>query len=151
MYVIAYISIYILYQYGMLYYRGMTNMSNKKITLSIEEQVDDFAGAISDNTVEMLFTQGNGIGTNTTNLLINSFLFYYLHKVLLDTLMHRAKGLTPEEAYKNVSKDFLEMKSSIQETIGQSFHSALSTFSGRPVDYYCQINIVPDPINKLPS
>lgn len=61
------------------------------------------------------------------------------------------KYSTDEKAAKALLEDYSMIKGRIQEVIGAGMSSAIQTFTGKGIEYYCQIKIIPEPSSVLPS
>ena len=56
--------------------------------------------------------------------------------------------LTRDEEYKQTTKSMGMLKAHIQEAVSLGFSGAMTTFTGKQIDYYCQIRPVPEAMGK---
>jgi len=54
-----------------------------------------------------------------------------------------------EEAYNMTADAFVKAKNIVEVQVAFAFYKAVHKFSGHPVDYYCQVKVVPEPLNKV--
>jgi hypothetical protein len=69
---------------------------------------------------------------------------------IYNSLAQPVKTTSKTEQYEAVTKNFIRTKMELQEAIALGFSTGASAFSGRLLDYYCQISTVPEQVNKLP-
>jgi hypothetical protein len=61
------------------------------------------------------------------------------------TLQERpTETIEGEQLADYVTANFATFKSGIQDAIATSFQAAMSQYSGKAIDYYCQIKLVPE-------
>jgi hypothetical protein len=101
-------------------------------------------------TAELLETIAHKSPGQEMRVLMN-----FLHS-LVGTMVYQALSIPPnpnedrEEQLKFVENNYKLMKTNIQNAVGEAFKEAMQAYSGKSMDYYCQIKALPDPINKLP-
>lgn len=119
------------------------NMSKKEIS---DEQ---WADEVSRELVEETFKLLQGRGMYAFRLAAVNFIARFVGVLTHEALRAKPKGkLNKEEQYKFVEGNFMKVKASLQECVAAGVQGAVSTFSGRKVEYYCVIKPVPEPVNK---
>lgn len=58
--------------------------------------------------------------------------------------------LTNDQLFKFKSKNFLNMKTLVSDVVAAAMGGAMRKFSGKDIEYYCQIKTVGEPVNKEP-
>lgn len=81
------------------------------------------------------------------SLFLAKYVGNLLFKVLNDPL---PKGLTNEEQYERKHQQYVEIKTRVLEAVAAGFSSAMRSYSGKNLDFYCKIEDVTRSANKEP-
>ncbi len=109
--------------------------------------VEEFGSFIAEETSKLIRTCAKPKGEGLVEKLTQNFLENMIENVVMDALTKHA-DLPPHQAYSATKDAVAQAKSNIQTAIAIGFEKAFHKFSGREVEYYCQIHLVPEPINK---
>lgn len=74
--------------------------------------------------------------------LLNKFFGALIYRTLVEPKTLNQSALEHEQY---VMKNMGDLKNQIQDCIANSFQEAMGAFTGQPVEYYCQIKVVPEP------
>jgi hypothetical protein len=123
--------------------------AEKKLMLVL--WLEEFVRPLSNETAKIL----SGIGTNkeldTQMNILSAYTSYFLEKVIYDTLAADTGERDPEKEVQVASQRYALLKHHIQSGVASAFRRAFIRYTGsQDIDYYCQINPVPEPENKLP-
>lgn len=123
-------------------------MKSKRKHIKVIDQTEEYGEFISRETHKLLKTITGTTGSNR-KILSAKFLKDFTKRLVLDSLMeHTTKSLSEQEAFTLTKQSFSDIKSSIQQEISAGFEDAFYEYTGRKVEYYCQILPVPEAINK---
>lgn len=79
-----------------------------------------------------------------------NFLAKYLSLTLYAALnIQMPASMTQDQKVEAIHKNLGLVKSDIQEAVVMAFQEEMTRFSGKPIEYYCQIAPVPNPINQV--
>jgi hypothetical protein len=126
--------------------------SLKKQPLDVNEWLEDYSAFMADEAMKLLKAQGKKKGDHEYKALVTLFVYRILATVLIDTLHERPEsfsGATNDELFEANKKAYGDVKHQIQEAVGMAFTTAMSHYSGRVVDFYCQVKPVPEVQNGL--
>lgn len=116
----------------------------------LKDWMEGFSDLMAVELVKLIDAQGVNNGPEITQAIISHFLSSFTALTVLKCLGEKpSSGKGSEEEYQLASTRFLAHKILIQEAVAAAFSGALSEFTGRNVEYYCQIKLVPEPINDL--
>lgn len=122
-------------------------MSNLK-TLDLNEWIDSFSAFMADETLKILRLNTEKRGPEVGRALCIHFLARIMTSTVLESLHMRLENpKTEEDALKYNQKCFAELKTQIQDAVSLSFQTAMSHYTGRQVEYYCQIKPIPEPLS----
>lgn len=80
---------------------------------------------------------------------VKTFLARFVGFALYQALMEKPDGpCGPKELHKFTKDNFNEAKLAVQDSISAAFTGAMKTFTGKRLEYYCQVKTVGEPINK---
>jgi len=118
--------------------------------LNNEDWVDDISSLLAKESIELLLTQGENRGEGLGELLIINFIAKFVGMTVLTTLKSEPveKKASNKDKCKFVMENYAGLKSEMQEAIAAGFAGAFESFTGKPVDYYCTIQPVPEPTSK---
>ncbi len=77
---------------------------------------------------------------------IRFFLTSLVTSVLMETM---PKDWSKQKQHDHIHNNYKELKKSIEDLAADAFSNALSSYSGKNCEYYCQITVVPNPVNKI--
>ena len=113
-------------------------MKSKIVSNSWLEEYGEFIAQESYKLIKQ-------VGQNGHKKLSTRFLKFYVNLILKNALLEHTKmPLSQDEAYRLTIHNFQQIKEQIQTEISLAFEKALSDFSGRNMEYYCQIKPVPE-------
>lgn len=75
------------------------------------------------------------------------FLSLYIKAMVDGSLRDKIPTKSKEERYQAIKDSFEKTKFSIQEAIAIAFQTSMRNHANTPVEYYCQIKPVPEPVN----
>lgn len=120
-------------------------------TLDLNEWVDNFSTFMADEALKMLRAQGHKKGPEVFKALVIHFLARVMTSTIYDVLLERpADKMSKKELIEYNKKAFSDFKENMQEAVAMSFGTAMEHYSGKKIEYYCQVRPVPEPLNKEP-
>jgi len=108
---------------------------------------DEFSQMLVDETFKLLDAQtknGKAATKEVASIFVARFTGVLLYRTLTDSNDIKDKN----ELYLHTSKNFSDLKSKLQDAVAAGFSGAMSKFTKKHVEYYCQVKPVPEPINK---
>ena len=87
-------------------------------------------------------TNSQSIVFVNTDSLLNNYEYFKKIKSQLDEKSKKAKA-------DYVTKHFNDLKAMMQISIADAFAKAMNEFANQNCEYYCEIKLAPEPINKL--
>lgn len=125
----------------------MTKQSKQLAT--IEEWCEKFTSDLATEVYYALEDQLEMVGDDAYNAMLAQFLSGYVATICYRSLACMPEDLVDKkEQYEYAKKSFAAMKTRIQDAVSSGVSGGMKTWSGRMVDYYCQIKVVPEPVNK---
>lgn len=115
-------------------------------TLTVDEYTERLAIDMTDEVFKFVNFYEDKLGTGTGQILIASFLRDFIKQLVFNALNAHVEA----RDFQATMKAFAEIKTLVQDAVAQSFSEGVESFSGKPMDYYCDIKPVPKPVNKLP-
>lgn len=92
------------------------------------------------------------VGTKNETIakkLYNKFLQAIIKQIIYTALSKYAdKNLSNKAKYDLTYPEYQSTKRDVQDSIAMAFESAFREFTNKNVEYYCTIDIVPEPTNK---
>ncbi len=114
----------------------------------INEWIESTAVFMADNAAKMLREKGYRYGSEVFKALSVLFLARVMTATVIEVTHDIPENITTSaEASRYAKKQFLSVKSDIQDIVGMAFTTATAAALAKPVDFYCEIKIVPDPIS----
>lgn len=122
-------------------------MSNKTVTI---DETSEFTQMLVTETLKLINIKYKD--ANKAGHVSIVFLARLTGVILFRSLSQKlpADCDTKEKQAKYVIKEFSDTKQSIQEAVAAAFSGAMHTYSGMPVEYYCQVKPVGPAANKEP-
>ncbi len=114
----------------------------------VEEYVKTFSShmvkEVSRYTAKIEDQYGDSFG----RIMLNQFLTLYVANVVFRQLSDRPKGVTGDELLRHNIKMFTDCKVDLSESVANGVAAAMMKYSGQPVEYFCSIKPVPEPLSK---
>jgi hypothetical protein len=129
----------------------MNNMRNKNIIkVSMEEWIKNTSYSLVQQNFEIIKEFSKNHDILIFNKLLTVFMGHFIELVITNTLSSTDPDLlSNHDQYEYVSKNFKELKTMMQLQIAESFSKSMNEFSDIDCDYYCEIKLIPEPINKI--
>lgn len=109
-----------------------------------QEYASDLGELMSEDVFKMIERQ-TGTNKEAAKYIQAMFVSRFVQMVVASALEEN-KHVSDKELLKVMS----ETKMALQNAVAAGFQNAMTEFSGRQVEYYCQIKVVPEPVsNKL--
>lgn len=90
-------------------------------------------------------------GYEHSSVFLSSFLAAVITNLVVVTLDSCPDELMDsEERNEFATTNFQHLKQEIENVVGFSFRKGMKIFSGQHIDYYCEISLMPDAVNKNP-
>lgn len=119
----------------------------KSRNLILENFVDEFSQNLANETFKLVKTweKKKALDGNITSKFISNF----VEMIVLDSLnkYKETKLLDEQEMYKFTKENFNVTKANVQMAVSTAFERAFNIYANRKVEYYCLVNLVPEPIN----
>jgi hypothetical protein len=122
-------------------------------TLVKIDWMNRFANGLAADTMKILEAQKRMVGAEQTLNLKAGYLSVFVAELVSRVLTEAAKGGSrgaPALAQQDVMDAFADAKDRLQTAVAAGVEAALSNFSGKHLEYYCQIKPVPPAVNKTP-
>lgn len=124
---------------------------NNKELVVLKDWANEYGCFIARESQKLLEACGRSQGEAGLKLLTIEFFSHFVEHMVLSSLKEFSdKGLTNKVAYDKTSRNFMALKSVIQSSIAEGFEQAFFKFTGKQAEYYCQISLVPEAVNKRP-
>lgn len=125
-----------------------------KDLISLEDWRCKLSKEITEEILKIVDREQDSLGREFALSLISTFMATFISAVVYQALSEEVKNSKNEvdkkKTYDKVYKNLSDMKEGMQDAIAAGFQGAMSTFSGKPIEYYCQIKTIPEPMNKKP-
>lgn len=118
--------------------------NNRENTLNVWAERE--ANALVVKVFEACAKVSRAKGEDANSLLLKVFLTRFVGALVFKTLANAAQ----EGGENHTQHRFALVKLDIQEAVGLAFQQATRVYSGRQLDYYCDIKLLPEVINKRP-
>jgi len=128
-------------------------MSKKLKKVTNEEWLDEFSSFVGRETQKLLRGYAKSHDQTAEDLLAR-YLNHLIKNTLVDIVTKYEKESvirTQEELYELTYKDYKAFKFKLESEMADAFTQVMSKFSGKSLDYYCEISLMPDPINTEPA
>lgn len=114
-----------------------------KVVTSLQEYIDEYVLALTDAITDGLNEQVHLIGSDHARILAMTIVTSLVAAILYKELRVKADGATSRAKEQAVIDHFSQTKDLMQEAVAAGFALSMSKFSGKSVDYYCQVKPVP--------
>lgn len=82
------------------------------------------------------------------SVFMSRVLKHLIEHMVVEVLNQDVSGMEDVDAHNKIHEDFKELKVCIQLGVAEGVNSAILSFSGQNLDYYCSVEPFPAPINK---
>ena len=123
-------------------------MSKKKNFQSQTDFVDEFSEVLVVETFKLMAAKGKTVGNDIALAFLSKFVGVYIHQALSDPGVDL---ITSQEKYEHAAECFKQAKEDVTHMVAVGVGGAMKAFSGKDVEYYCTLRVMPEPVNKLPS
>lgn len=126
-----------------------TAEAEKELMLSL--WLEEFVRPLSGETVKILAELGNNKELDTRARILSAYVSFYIENIIYGALVSQeGAGLNPKDTYQKTAEEVGTLKHYVQLGVGSAFKRAFARYTGNAnVDYYCQINPIPEPENNL--
>ncbi len=115
---------------------------------NLQEYSEGLAQAITDDVYKVIDNSAGG-NRYTENYLVAMFVSRLIGEMVHRTLAERSTlNISHKDQEDLMMKNMSELKMAVQNAVAAGFQNAMSNFLGRPVEYYCQIKPVPEPVSN---
>lgn len=111
-------------------------------------KTEEHANEFTKNLMEATFNTINNAKVNYGPEFINEVTLNFLGSVVCTLVLNRLKTLPEGLSEDEVSRYYQNYKSDIQTAISSGFEAAFTDFTGSAVDYYTEINPLPEMASK---
>lgn len=115
--------------------------------ISIDDWISAYSKTMALELIGLIDGQRKEKGDLVGKALTLQFLAAFTAASVVRSLGNQREG-TSAEQFEAASKGFLEHKVSVQDAVAAGFSGAMREYSGKSVDYYCQIKVVPEVVSK---
>lgn len=111
--------------------------------------VDQRATAITTHILQLVDKEIKDQPEGTGKALLVNIIACLVGTTMYKTLKERPMGKNnkSKQAEDAAIKSFAQAKHQIQHAVASGVQGAVQTYSGQPLEYYCQINLMPKPIS----
>lgn len=122
--------------------------------MSLTEWKEAFSQHLIDVIFKCLLEEEKERGVAFSQGVAISFLSRFIGGLVYNTLDHSTRSiqkldLTGKEQFDYTSKQYTEIKLSVENAVAAGFQGAMTTYSKMPIDFYCQVKTVPEPESKV--
>lgn len=127
-------------------------MKRSASKVSVEEWSLKYSKYLTSEIFRIMDSQLKEKETGVAQGVLINFLASYIGTLVYRSLTDFPEGLQEdkEALYESTMESYGELKQDIQNAIAVGFHEAMSTYANKYVEYYCEVKIVPEPVNKHP-
>lgn len=116
---------------------------------TLVEWCEDFSRKAAIDVYTMFEEERDKVGAENHRHLTVTFLAGFVSALVYRSLANIPDSIkSDEERCQYANDSFSDLKMRIQEAVASGFSGGMRTWSGRTVDYYCQVKVVPEPKNK---
>lgn len=128
-----------------------TEPSAEKKMLDMQSAVGVLSKHVTSEVFRIVESQREKIGKNACDITYMSVLASIVGTVVLNTITEQFdKKVSNTEVEKILHKNYNNLKMAVQDSIATGFTEAMTKYSGKTCEYYCQIKPLPPPVNKQP-
>lgn len=127
-------------------------MAKDKSDVRIKEWAETFSAPVIAEIIKVLRAEEKRMGGMAKNELMATFVTGFVGSLMYNSLVeYHGYAETDKQQLEITQKNFAATKERLCEAVAQAFTAAMGNFSGRRVDYYCQVKPFPEPQNRLPA
>lgn len=122
---------------------------NNKPLVTLEQWSEKVTGDLAYEVFQALEDHALLVTPEVHRNMMMQFLASYVSAVCYRSLAYIPEGIVDkEEQYKYAKDSFGDIKVKICEAVAAGVGGGMATWSGKIVDYYCLIKVVPEPESK---
>lgn len=123
------------------------NQSKELATLN--EWCEKYTTDLATEVYHALEDNREFVGEESYKRMLAQFLSGYVAAITYRSLAFRPKDVVDKEAqFKYAKESFAAMKTMICDAVAAGVSGGMGSWSGKQVEYYCLIKVVPEPVNK---
>lgn len=127
----------------------MSIIKNAKKTIDKQEAVDRITRHIVKEVFKLIDSQKDNLGVDGVQAVIYGVLASFTTTVAYSSLAYQPSETTSDkEKYNITSSNFLNCKIAVQEAIAAAFSGAMHDFTGKEIEYFCNISVVQETKSK---
>ncbi len=116
-----------------------------------EELMSECSRYLTLHILQFLTDERERSGEEFAERLAFNFLASYIASLGAGFLNADYSHSTGKEKERLVMDGFLEFKQSVQDSVAAGMSGCMTAYSGQPIDYYCQLKVVPNPTGRMDS
>lgn len=121
-------------------------MKSKK--QSFQDWAEEFSVLIADETLKIM-TQHSRNNEDAVKFAASMLISRIVGTLVFRTLTEPPSINKSKKSHEDfVLKNMAEMKLTIQNAVSAGFQQAMTQYSGQPIEYYCTIKPVPEPLTE---
>lgn len=110
--------------------------------------LEDISDMLVVETLKIIDAKTRKEGDEAYRQVSAKFVERFIAAIMYKTLTEEAKINLPIKVLEDLHiKNANDMKRAIQDSVSQGFQYAMTAYSGKPMEYYCQIKLVPQPFS----
>lgn len=128
-------------------------MTKKLKPLTNEEWLDDFSGYVGRETQKLLKGYAESHSQPAEHL-VSRYVRYLLTATVTEILRRHEKELETkgqQQVYQETYNEYKNFKHRLETDVADAFSTAMKEFSKNGPDFYCEIAVMPEPINREPA
>jgi hypothetical protein len=115
----------------------------------LDESDETFIRDLANNTFTLLVSKSKQKRKRSANLYA-TYLATLINILVYQSLdLEHKEGTSKGEQYKRTKKNYEGMKFLIQEAVCTAFSTAMKSFTGKDLSFYCLIKTEPDEVSKV--
>ncbi len=106
----------------------------------------EFSDAMAEETLKIVYGYFAKYTKDKLMLrrLAASYLSYLIEQMILDAFSDYDKKASKANQYKEVHKNFNDIKQEVQLQVANGFNRAMLTYAGQDLDYFCVVKLAPE-------
>lgn len=118
-------------------------------SIVLKSYIEEFASMMAVESYKLIKLESKNNKNKVDRDISTKFLKHFIKKIVFDSLTELTnKNMSSKEAYTVTKASFLDIKVKIQEEVARGFEEAFLHYTGQQIDYYCDVRVIPEPINK---
>lgn len=126
----------------------MSDEFKSKKMISVEDYTQMVSSDMTAEIYKFVKYYEQKVGKGTGLNLVGSFVQELVLRVVYEALNSSPDG-ADKVRYEKTMSEFNLTKTILQDSIAFGFSDAMAKFTGKEMDYFCNITPVPDPTSKL--